>query len=161
MAHEGIKVDSLTACVAEVASRYATPLSLSALDQLPKAPDGRLPWHQAEAALETANANFELQTPSRLPKKEGVYPALVELEDEQFVLVLDCKASDLLVWDPETAEENWRSYDEFAPAYVGRLYSLFANPDVQREGEAPWHAKSRAHWFWSELRKERRSFRPV
>ena len=154
-------IDSLSVCVVEIASRFSTPFSMSALEQLPKNPDGRLPWHQAEAALESASASFEPHTVSRLPRKSDLYPALVELEHGKFVLVLEAEATDILVWDPETEEEFWRPYQDLAPLYAGRLFSLFSNPDIQREDEAPWHAKSRSHWFWSELRKERRSFWPV
>lgn len=158
---QGIEIDSLSRCVAELAARHATPLSPSALAQLPKKPDGRLPWHQAETALELAGVNFERQSAKRLPENGGSYPALVEIEDERFVIVLEANEQDLLVWNPEISEENWTPREELAEQYAGRLYSVFSNPDAQREGEAPWHAKARGHWFWSELRKERASFWPV
>ncbi|MBD2841207.1 type I secretion system permease/ATPase [Erythrobacter rubeus] len=157
----GVEVDSLSLCVAELAARHANGLSPSALAQLPKKADGRLPWHQADTALDLAGVHFDARQGAKLPQAEAIYPALVELKDERFVIVLDARATDMLVWSPEIAQENWVPYEDVASAYAGRLYSVFSNPDVQREGEAPWHAKARGHWFWSELRKERRSFWPV
>ena len=157
----GTAIDSLFLCVAEIAKRHSTALSPSALAQLPKKPDGRLPWHQAETALELAGVNYEKSRRDKLPVTASAYPALVELDDERFILVLDASEDDLLVWFPEVAEENWIPRSEVAGQYAGRLYSVFSNPDIQREGEAPWHAKARGHWFWSELRKERHSFWPV
>ncbi|MFL0355982.1 type I secretion system permease/ATPase [Erythrobacter sp. GH1-10] len=158
---EGIAIDSLSLCVAEVAARFSTPMSPMALAQLPKKADGRLPWHQAEAALEQAGVNFDAKRPGKLPVRDDVYPALVELSDERFVLVLEARDGDLLVWRPEIAEDQWVPHGDLSGEYAGRLYSVFSNPDLQREEEAPWHAKARGHWFWSELRKERRSFWPV
>ncbi|MEO1047168.1 MAG: type I secretion system permease/ATPase [Pseudomonadota bacterium] len=158
---QGVQIDSLSRCVAELASRHARPLSSSALAQLPKKPDGRLPWHQAETALELAGVHFERKNTKKLPRQSSDYPALVELAEESFVIVLDANETDILVWRPEIAEESWVPRDEIAEVFAGRLYSVFSNPDVQREGEAPWHAKARGHWFWSELRKERYSFWPV
>ena len=158
---EGIAIDSLSLCVAEVAARFSMPMSPMALAQLPKKADGRLPWHQAEAALEQAGVNFDAKRPGNLPVRDDVYPALVELSDERFVLVLEARDGDLLVWRPEIAEDQWVPHGDLSGEYAGRLYSVFSNPDLQREEEAPWHAKARGHWFWSELRKERRSFWPV
>lgn len=158
---QGIATDSLSRCIAEIAARLSTPLSASALAQLPKTSDGRLPWHQADTALELAGVNFDALRTTKLPQAESAYPALVELEGEQFVFVVESREGDLLVWNPDIGQENWVPRDEIAGRFAGRLYTVFANPDVQREGEAPWHAKARGHWFWSELRKERRSFWPV
>ncbi|MEP3051005.1 MAG: type I secretion system permease/ATPase [Erythrobacter sp.] len=154
-------VDSLTLCVAEIARRYASGLSPAALSQLPKNADGRLPWHQADTALDLAGVNFDAHKRRKLPDHGDSYPALVELEDEAFVLVSESNEGELLVWDPNSASESWLPSASVAERFAGRLYSVFSNPDLQREEEAPWHAKARGHWFWGELRKERRSFWPV
>ncbi len=158
---EGIAIDSLSRCVAEIAARYSSAVSPAAFAQLPKNADGRLPWHQADAALELAGVNFDASTRRKLPADASLYPALVELADEQFVIALEANETDLLVWKPDIEGELWVPRPEIAGEFAGRLYSIFANPDLQREGEAPWHAKARGHWFWGELRKERKSFWPV
>ena len=157
----GVEIDSLSRCVAELASRLGRAVPPSAFAQLPKKADGRLPWHQAETALDLAGLHSEAMRSAKLPQTETAYPALVELDGERFVVVLDAREGDLLVWNPEIGQENWVSRAEISDGFAGRLYSVFANPDLQREGEAPWHAKARGHWFWSELRRERKSFWPV
>ena len=157
----GGTVDSLSLCIGEIARRYASGFSPSGLDQLPRHPDGSLPAHQVDSALELAGVNYVGETPRRLPRREEVYPALVELNDEQFVLVSEIADRDLLVWDPATSQENWLPFKDVASQYAGRFFSIYGNPDLLRADEAPWHAKSRSHWFWGELRKERRSFWPV
>ncbi len=157
----GDEVDTLSLCVAEIARRYAPGFAPGALAQLPRQADGRLPWHQADAALELVGVGFETPKPRRLPTRKSAYPALVELEGERFVLVADANEGELLVWEPAAAAEIWRPHQDIASEYAGRMYAIFGNPDLQRAEEAPWHAKGRGHWFWGELRKERRSFLPV
>jgi ATP-binding cassette, subfamily C, bacterial LapB len=157
----GERLDSLSLCVAEAAKRYAPGFSSSALAQLPRHADGRLPWHQADAALELAGVGFEASNERKLSRREDRYPALVELAGERFVLVTEARDEDLLVWEPATGDETWQPRSALAAEYAGRNYLLFGNPDLQRADEAPWHAKGRGHWFWGELRKERRSFWPV
>ena len=155
------RLDSLSLCVVEIALRYASSLSPAAFSALPKSPDGRLPWHQADTALDLAGVNFDAVRQRKLPKQNHGYPALVELDDEQFVIVLEASEGELRIWDPAAGEETWRAHSELAGEFAGRLYSIYANPDLQREEEAPWHAKARGHWFWGELRKEYKSFSPV
>ncbi|WP_298334988.1 type I secretion system permease/ATPase [uncultured Erythrobacter sp.] len=157
----GSGVDSLALCVVELANRLSSGLSPSALSQLPKNRDGRLPWHQAETALELAGINFDKLKRGKLPKRASFFPALVELQDGGFIVALEANEGELLIWQPDTAVEAWISYSDIASQYAGRLYSVYSNPDLQREEEAPWHAKARGHWFWGELRKERGSFGPV
>lgn len=157
----GDEIDTLSLCVGEIARRYSPGFSTTALSQLPKNADGRLPWHQADAALELAGVSFEPHSGRKLPLRESGYPALVELRDERFVLVDQAREGELLVWEPASGRENWVPYASIASDFAGRSYAVFGNPDLQRADEAPWHAKGRDHWFWSEIRKERQSFWPV
>jgi len=158
---EGKPVDPLIECVAELSRRYSAPFSRLALDQIPRDIEGRLPGHQAGAALELAGLNFEPRPARRLPRGAAPYPALVELGGGGFALILELRDGDMLVWRPERASEAWEPYNSVASEYAGRFLSVFGDPDKLRESEAPWHAKGRGHWFWSELRKERSAFTPV
>ena len=155
------KEDTLCLCIAELANRYSTPVSPAVFAQLPKGPGGFLPWHQAGPALDIARVNFDKYDLRKLPSNEQKYPALVELDDEHFVIVLEARAADLKVWHPDTKTESWEPHSNLADKFAGHLYTVFSNPDVQRQDEAPWHAKARGHWFWSEIRRERHSFWPV
>src|SRR5690606_2330172 len=79
----------------------------------------------------------------------------------EFAIVLEARENELLVWRPSQAAEVWEPYQQVAGEFAGRFLSVYADPDKLREGEAPWHAKARNHWFWSELRKDRADFTPV
>lgn len=158
---EGQLFDPLVECVIELSRRYSSPFTRAAFDQLPRDLEGRLPAHQAGAALELAGLNFEPGYARKLPRGAAHYPALVELKEGDFALVLEVTGTDLLVWRPQRGDEAWEPFNAVAGDYAGRFLSVFADPDKLRESEAPWHAKGRGHWFWGELRKERRSFLPV
>lgn len=158
---EGAELDTLTECVAELARRYGPAFDNALLAQLPRDGRGFLPWHQAGPALELARLNYDPSDRRKLPRTQKCYPALVSLEGGRAVIVLEARETDLLVWRPDSGIEQWAPYDEIAAAYAGGFIEVFADPDELRENEAPWHAKARGHWFWSELRKERRSFMPV
>jgi ATP-binding cassette subfamily C protein LapB len=157
---EGRLLDPLAECVAELARRLSGGFSAVVLDDLPRDIHGRLPAHQAGAALELAGLNFDPRGQRKLPRNGAPYPALVELDGAEFALLLDIRDGDLLVWRPKRGEA-WEPYKSVAGEYAGRFISVYGDPDTLREGEAPWHAKARSHWFWGELRKERRAFSPV
>jgi ATP-binding cassette subfamily C protein LapB len=157
---EGRLLDPLAECVAELARRLSGGFSAVVLDDLPRDVHGRLPAHQAGAALELAGLNFDPRGQRKLPRNGAPYPALVELDGAKFALLLDIRDGDLLVWRPKRGEA-WEPYKSVAGEYAGRFISVYGDPDTLREGEAPWHAKARSHWFWGELRKERRAFSPV
>lgn len=158
---EGRLVDPLVECVAELSRRYSAAFFRAGLDQLPRDASGRLPAHQAGAALEVAGLNFEPFQLRKLPRAAYRYPALVGLKDGSFAVLLDVRENDVLVWRPLRAGEEWEPFKSVADEFGGVFLSVYGDPDKLRESEAPWHAKGRGHWFWSELRKERQSLSPV
>lgn len=158
---EGRLLDPLIECIAELARRYSRPPSREALSHLPRDSSGRLPAHQAGPALEQFGINYEPHSVRKLPRQAVKYPALVKLEPCDFVLILETRDSDLRVWRPATGIESWEIFNDVDRQFGGLFLSVFGDPDKLREDEAPWHSKGRGHWFWSELRKEKRSFSPV
>ncbi len=157
---EGATADPLVECVLELARRLGPALDVTRLDYLPRDGAGRLPGHQAEAALEVADLGFEPHLRRRLPALASEYPALVEFAPGEFAVALDVREGDVLVWRPYSGE-RWEARRELKSAPITRFISVFGDPDKQREDEAPWHAKGRGHWFWGELRKEFPAFTPV
>ena len=157
----GVEIDSLSECVAEAARRFGPSFDTTLLVQLPKNERGFLPWHQAGAALDLARLNFDPANPRRLPVGAANYPAIAKFADGEAALLLDARDGEILVWRPGTGLEQWEAHARLAKSYAGTLYRVFGDPDELRESEAPWHAKARGHWFWTEMRKERRSFGPV
>lgn len=158
---EGRLIDSLVECVAELSRHFAGGQSLAGLDQLPRDSRGLLPAHQAGAALDIAGLNYEPRRPRKLPRGAVHYPALAQMASGEFVILLEIRESDLLVWRAERGREEWEPFAEVAKTFGGMFLSVYGDPDKMREAEAPWHAKGRGHWFWSELRKERRALSPV
>jgi ATP-binding cassette, subfamily C, bacterial LapB len=158
---EGLLIDPLVECIAELSRRYGASFYPAALDQLPRDLQGRLPGHQAGAALELAGLNFDPRVVRKLPRDATAYPALAELKNGSFALLLELRDGEALVWRPERASDAWEPYETVAAELGSRFLSVYADVDKLRESEAPWHAKGRGHWFWSELRKERHAFSPV
>lgn len=158
---EGRLIDPLVECVAELSRRYSAGFSQAILDQLPRDAAGRLPAHQAGAALELAGLNFEPRRFRKLPRAAAHFPALITLKDGELAIILEVRETDLLVWRPFRASEEWEAFKSVAAEFGGEFLSVFADLDKLRETEAPWHAKGRGHWFWGELRKERQALSPV
>jgi ATP-binding cassette subfamily C protein LapB len=158
---DGDLVDPLVECLAELSRRYATTGSRASLDHLPRDLYGRLPGHQAEAGLELLGLNYEPRRGRKLPRADADYPALAELAGGEYALILEVRGTDVLVWRPFRGEEAWEPLRAVEREFAGRLLMVRADPDRLRAMEAPWHAKGRGHWFWSELRKERHAFSPV
>lgn len=157
---EGRPADPLGECVAELARRLGPAFDPAQLAMLPRDASGRLPGHQADAALELADLAFEPRAVRRLPVRASEYPALVEFAPGDFALVLDVAESDVLVWKP-FGTETWLPRASFADQLITRFLAVYGNPDALRADEAPWHAKGRGHWFWGELRKERATLYPI
>ena len=157
---EGALADPLLECVAELSRRLGPSLDIARLSYLPRDGEGRLPGHQAEAALEIADLGFEPRVRRRLSSLVSDYPALIEFAPGEFALALDVREGDLLLWRPY-AGESWEKRSALRAKPITRFISVYGDPDKQRADEAPWHAKGRGHWFWGELRKEFPAFTPV
>ncbi|MGX7896096.1 type I secretion system permease/ATPase [Tsuneonella sp. HG222] len=154
-------MDPLLSCIDELARRYGFALSPSEFDLLPRDEAGRLPFHQAGAALEAAGLNFEKHTKTQLPTAGSLYPLLVLTQDRGPLVVHERNETDMLVWLPETGTATWEPAERLKGTVSAPVLSVAGNPDRLREESAPWHAKGRHHWFWSELRKERQALRPI
>lgn len=153
--------DSLTEAIAELASRFGIAFAPSQLSTLARGPDGRLPFHQAGPAVELAGMNYIPRRGKRLPRDPGLYPAIANLERDGIVVLQEVRDGDALMWRPGTGEGVWVPQTEIVEQFGGGFITVTGDPDSLRETEAPWYAKGRRHWFWSELHKERDAFRPV
>jgi len=153
--------DPLIQCIGKLAGRYGIAFTPALLDSLALDSAGRLPFHQASNAVELAGLDFDQHDFRKLPKNPAVYPALISLGDGSAAVIEEARENDLLVWLPEEGEATWKTRDEVQVDYAGGFISVFGDPDALREQEAPWHQKARHHWFWGELRKERKAFRSV
>ncbi|WP_290722440.1 type I secretion system permease/ATPase [Altererythrobacter sp.] len=153
--------DPLIQCIGELARRYGVAFSPLLFDSLARDATGRLPFHQVEAAVELAGLDFDREDFKKLPIRDGVYPALITMQDGGVAVVQEAREGELLLWTPGDGEAKWLARDAVQADYAGQFLSVYGDPDSLREQEAPWHKKARHHWFWGELRKERKAFRAV
>jgi len=153
--------DPLLACIAEVATRFSVPCTDSMFLGLARDENGRLPLHQAEAALEVLGLNSDVRRRTKLPVRPEAYPAIVALEGGAIVVVHEKREKDVLVWRSETGSKQWESFEDLSAAYGGWMGSVFGDPRAVADSEASAETKVRSHWFWSEVYKLRYAFRPV
>ena len=153
--------DPVVSAAIRLAERFGFDPPRSLFDLLPRNTGGLLPFHQAGAAFDLIGLNCEAHRQPRLPRRADNYPALVRLVDGGAAAAVEISDRDVLVWHAGADESRWIALDELQQDYAGEFVTVVGNPDRQREEAAPWHAKARTHWFWSELRKERGAFRPV
>jgi len=153
--------DFVAGAIAELALRFGMPFSASQLYTLARDPAGRLPFHQAGAAIELAGMNFVPREGGKLPRSDHYFPALVSLAEGQVAILHEFKDGDLRVWRADAGQSSWEPFSDIAEEFTGGFLTVTGDPDNLRESEAPWYAKGRNHWFWSELHKERSAYRPV
>ncbi len=153
--------DPLLACIGQLAERFGVTFAPSMFSGLARDGDGRLPLHQAEPALEVLGLNCDAQRPGKLPRRQEAYPAIVSLTGRAPVIVHECRESDVLVWRPETGAAQWEPLSGLQETYGGWIATVFGDPTAIRETGQPWQVSARGHWFWSEVYKLRREFRPV
>ncbi len=158
---ESAQQDPLILAIMRVAKHYGLPDPRVLFDVLPRDEAGLLPFHQAPSALDLLGVNHEPAQGRKLPRRTEAYPAIALMQDGQAVALLEFSGTDLLAFPADASEPVWQPIAALDEQYGGEIITVIANPDSLREKDAPWHAKGRHHWFWSELRKERRAFRPV
>src|SRR5690242_5166402 len=156
------EIDPVLDCLAYLAKqadRPSSPVLLRAGVAL--SPEGRLPFHQLDPALEHIGMRGETIARRLSGWPSGKCPAILELEDDRAVVLLDRRDKDGLVYAPGVAEPLWVKLEELEPVFTGRAIVVEPDPTRERENERPWDEAKRRHWFWSETWKVRREFWPV
>lgn len=156
------EIDAVLDClkyVAREADRPSSPVLICA--GLALTPEGQLPFHQIEPALEQIGMRGETVSRKLRGWPSGKCPAILELEDGRAVVLLEVKDQDGLVYAPGMGSPAWVALEQLEPAYVRRAVVVETDPTRERESERPWERAKRKHWFWSEVWKVRREFWPV
>src|SRR5690348_639646 len=156
------EIDPVLECLAYLAKqsdRPSSPVLLRAGVAL--SPEGRLPFHQTEPALEQVGMRAETIARRLKAWPLSKCPAILELEDDRAAVLLEVRDRDGLIYAPGLAEPMWTKLAELEPAYTGRAVVVETDPTRERENERPWDEATRRHWFWSEVWKVRREFWPV
>ena len=156
------EIDPVLDCLAFLArqaDRPSSPVLIRA--GLALSPDGRLPFHQIEPALDQIGMRADPVARNLKAWPSGKCPAILELEDDRAAVLLEVRDRDGLIYAPGLAEPIWVKLAELEPAYTGRAVVVESDPTRERENERPWDDAKRRHWFWSEIWKVRREFWPV
>ncbi|HVU31144.1 MAG TPA: type I secretion system permease/ATPase [Sphingomicrobium sp.] len=156
------EIDPVLDCLAFLArqaDRPSSPVLLRA--GLALSPDGRLPFHQVEPALDQVGMRADPIARSLRAWPSGKCPAILELEEDRAAVLLDIRDRDGLIYAPGLSEPMWIKIAELEPYYTGRAVVVETDPTRERENERPWDEAKRRHWFWSEIWKVRREFWPV
>src|SRR6476469_1735334 len=156
------EIDPVLECLAFVArqaDRPSSPVLLKA--GLALSPEGRLPFHQIEPAIEQVGMRAEPLVRRLKAWPAAKCPAILELADERAAVLLEVRDRDGLIYAPGLAEPMWVKLAELEPVYTGRAVVVETDPTREREGERPWDAAKRRHWFWAEVWKVRKEFWPV
>jgi ATP-binding cassette, subfamily C, bacterial LapB len=157
--HAAPQDDPVLECLTFLARRYDRPSSPVVLSAgLALTDTGKLPFHQIEAALEHVGIRTEVvRRPLRRWKAFNT-PAILDMEDGHAVVLLDVKSEQGLVHDPRRTDDVWIDLLALEATYKGTAVLVEPDPTRDRENERPWAKAARAHWFWSEIWKVRRSF---
>jgi ATP-binding cassette subfamily C protein LapB len=161
-AEQSREIDPVLDCLtylARQADRPSSPVLLRA--GLAVTPDGKLPFHQIEPALEQIGMRADPIARRLKNWPSAKCPAVLELADDRAALLLDVRDADGLLYAPGVAEPAWVNLTELEPAYTGRAVVVETDPTQERANERPWDEAKRRHWFWSEVWKVRREFWPV
>ncbi len=157
------EIDPVLDCLTFLARRADRPSSPVLLRAgLALSATGSLPFHQIEPALDQIGMRGEPLSRRRISGwRLQQLPAIIELTDERALVLIEMRSGDALIYAPGTAEPMWVPVTELEPEFTGHAVAVEADPTLERAGERPWDKAKRTHWFWSEVWKVRREFRPV
>jgi ATP-binding cassette subfamily C protein LapB len=156
------EIDPVLDCISYLAREADRPSAAVLICAgLALTPDGKLPFHQIEPALDQIGMRGEITSRRLRSWPARKCPAILELQDNRAVILLDVNGRDGLVYAPGMGAATWVALEELEPAYLGRAVLVEADPTKEREAERPWDKARRTHWFWSEVWKVRREFWPV
>lgn len=153
--------DPLIACILFVAGHFGQNFHRAALSALARDEQGNLPFHQAEAALDLCLIHNERVQARKVINIARDLPAIVLRKDGRNAVLLESADKQYLVWEPGAEQPHWADEDSVEDSFAGQAILVAADPTAIRAEERPWDEVAKRHWFWSEVRRMRRSFYPV
>lgn len=151
--------DDVLECVRILAAAHDRPSSSAAVKAgmaLDEA--GRMPFHQAETALENIGLRAEPvhHRLRRWPSRE--LPCILSLTGKRAIILHAINDGDCEITMPGAPDRIWVPMAHIEAQHTGEAIVVDVDPTREREGERPWNKTARTHWFWSEVWKIRRSF---
>lgn len=151
--------DELLDCIAFLARRFERPASIMAIrGGLALDEQGRLPFHQAEAALDQIGLLSESVRRGAAKWRQGQLPAVLRLVGDRACVLLDVAGEDMELYLPGHIETLWMPRQNLDGVFDGQAIVIFPDHARERQEERPWDAQARGHWFWQEVWKVRKSF---
>ena len=151
------EIDPVLDCLTFLARRADRPSSPVLLRAgLALTPDGKLPFHQIEPALEQIGMRAEPMARRLKAWPSAKLPAILELDDDRVAVLLETRDADALLYAPGMSETMWVGCRISSRSFTGRAVVVEVDPTQERLGERPWDEAKRKHWFWSEIWKIRK-----
>ncbi|MGL5839161.1 MAG: type I secretion system permease/ATPase [Sphingorhabdus sp.] len=151
--------DELLACIGSLAAQYerpSSPASIRAGLALDEA--GLLPFHQAENALDRIGLRGQATARRLRGWRDRDLPAILFAGAGKALVLHGVNGKDCEVQLPGRTDRVWVSRSALESVYAGQALIVDPDPGRDREGERPWEAARRNHWFWHEVWKVRKSF---
>ena len=148
--------DELLASVAIVAEIFERPFTDArikgslALDE-----DGKLPLDQLDAAIHRVGLRCALINGPLVAWNDHDVPAILFLKSGRPAVLKKIDAGMCLLRLPGTSADIQIDKDSLAALYSGQGVIVRHDPAKETARERPWDRARKAHWFWSEVWKER------
>jgi ATP-binding cassette, subfamily C, bacterial LapB len=148
--------DELLDCVEQIADIFERPYSEARIKQgLALDDDGRVPVDQLGHALDRVGLRCEpINRPLAAWNGHDV-PAILMLENDRAVVLTALEAGSCTVRIPGAGTDLLIDLETLGSVYSGQGVIVRHNPAKNNARERPWDHAKRAHWFWSEVWKER------
>ena len=89
-----------------------------------------------------------------------LWPAIAQMTNGQYILVLSQSCGDLILFDPTCTDSRAQvPYEEFSPYFSGNI--IKAEAPLEQISDAHKTAKLNEHWFWGHFPKFSRHFGEV
>jgi ATP-binding cassette subfamily C protein LapB len=151
--------DDVLDCLAHVAQMYDRPSSPTIIRAgLSLTDDGRLPFHQAEAALDQQGIGAEAVVRPLAKWRSKHLPAILELANGRAAVLLDIQGDDVKLFIPGRAETLWTARESLQDIFDGRAITIWPDHQKERTAELSWDQQAKRHWFWQEVWRVRKSF---
>ncbi|MBK5264749.1 MAG: type I secretion system permease/ATPase [Alphaproteobacteria bacterium] len=151
--------DDVLDCLAHLALLYDRPSSPTIIKAgLALAEDGRLPFHQAQSALDQLGMGAEMVVRPLAKWRKKHLPAMLRLANGRAVVLLDIEGDQVKLYIPGRAETLWTGQDALTDIFDGHAVAVWPDHRKERESELSWDLRAQRHWFWQEVWRVRKSF---
>ena len=148
--------DELLDCVAQIADIFERPYSEARIKLgLALGDDGLMPVDQLDHALERVGLRCDPVSRSLASWNEHDVPAILLLANRRPVVLKSLDGGGCTIQLPGANTDLLIDRDTLKVGYSGQGVIVRHDPTNDSARERPWDKATKAHWFWSEVWKER------